>query len=184
MSVRTICWQTPNEILKRTARLRVDDGDTIQSATWEATPAGLTITPGVISQTDASALISGGTAGITYTLTIHAIGTSGQRYDQSISLKVAQRQLTEFFPMDPSDILDFKATLELDPTDTDTVASATWTVSPAGPVVVSTSFTSTTATARIDANSSAVGRYIATVLMVGTSGQRYEQSILIKISQQ
>ena len=67
------------------------DGDTIQDASVTAT-AGLTVAPNpTVSTTAVTCWLSGGTAGLDYTVTCH-IETAGGRVDErSIKVQVRER---------------------------------------------------------------------------------------------
>jgi hypothetical protein len=66
----------------------LDAGDSLQSATWSATPAGLTLGASSIAAGKASVWLSGGTAGTTYVVTCQAITTQGRTFERSARLFV------------------------------------------------------------------------------------------------
>lgn len=66
--------------------------DSLSSAAWASTPAGLTLTPiEPVSANVAQCNISGGTAGVAYAVTCTATMASGQVIEQTITLKVRQQ---------------------------------------------------------------------------------------------
>ena len=62
--------------------------ETIASATWSASPSGLTFSAQAESGTRASVKVSGGTAGTDYKVLCRVTTSGGQTLDQSVLLRV------------------------------------------------------------------------------------------------
>jgi hypothetical protein len=79
--------QGPNE--KRLYQQTVN-GDTISSATWTIAPsAGVTLTPQTPVVSRASVLVYGLQLGVSYLLSCHIVGATGQEYDSSAQIVAA-----------------------------------------------------------------------------------------------
>lgn len=74
----------------RKFRLSIVNG-VILTATWKATPAGLTIATPINTDTTSTAMISGFQPGTSYTITCHITCTDGQEDDRSIVVKGKQQ---------------------------------------------------------------------------------------------
>lgn len=70
----------------------LDAANPVTVASVTATPSGLTIgAPSIVADTGIQAFISGGTAGVTYTVTFRYTSSLGWTDDRSINLLVAER---------------------------------------------------------------------------------------------
>jgi hypothetical protein len=93
-----IRWEPPhdpNETETRNVEFpeRLADGETIQSAIWTSTPAGLSQVSASVSTDGLSAVwkFSGGTAGVDYDITVRATTTGGNILERSIILRCRDR---------------------------------------------------------------------------------------------
>lgn len=68
----------------------LQEGETIVSSTWSASPEGLTLYDGSVSEGRATTWISGGSAGTTYEVTNHIITSRGMEDDYTEPLDVAE----------------------------------------------------------------------------------------------
>jgi len=66
-------------------------GDTISSTAWTITPSGPTIGTPVNTTTATTAMISGLTEGVSYTVNIHIICASGQEFDPSARIECKKK---------------------------------------------------------------------------------------------
>ncbi len=66
----------------------IPDGDTISSAAADVTPSGLNLS--ALSYADQTVIVwvSGGAAGVTYTITVSVITAAGRVYNRSANLPV------------------------------------------------------------------------------------------------
>lgn len=93
--VRMLKWpnKDPDDILDYaidwTAHL--EQGDAIQSATWSAAPAGLTLGTANLAGGKASVWLQGGTSGQEYVVTCRVVTTGGRQMDRSARVMVTPR---------------------------------------------------------------------------------------------
>jgi len=66
-------------------------GDVIASATWAISPTGPTVGTPVNTSTTSTVMLSGVTAGKSYTLTPHIVGSSSQEYEPSEDIVIIAR---------------------------------------------------------------------------------------------
>ena len=67
------------------------DGDALSASTWSVTPSGLSEVASAISGTIATVRLSGGAAGVDYTVTNHVTTTGGEEDDRSILIRCRER---------------------------------------------------------------------------------------------
>lgn len=67
---------------------RLGSGVTISSASWSATPSGLTLSGATNDDTSASTLVAGGIVGTTYLLTCRVSTSDGQTLEYTTALVV------------------------------------------------------------------------------------------------
>lgn len=85
--------QDPNEVKDYTldwGARRLLEGETINSSTW-IVPAGITKNSDSDTDTTTTVWLSGGTAGVHYTLTNRVVTSQGRTYDWSITVQVADQ---------------------------------------------------------------------------------------------
>jgi len=80
--------QDPAEKLKYKQEI---SGDVISTVEWTITPAGPTIGTPVNTTTETAVLVSGLTEGVTYTLNVHVVCSSGQEFDPSARIECRKK---------------------------------------------------------------------------------------------
>lgn len=83
--------QTPTEAVDYTCKIDPSNGDNVAAASFAITPVGPVIGVPALSGISATARVSGMTLGVTYTLSAHLIGASGQQYDGAMDIPCVNR---------------------------------------------------------------------------------------------
>lgn len=89
-------WEPPHDPDETETRAidfadRLAAGETLSSATWSSTPAGLTQVSATVDGTVATWKFSGGTAGVDYEITCRPSTTSGNTLEETVILRCRAR---------------------------------------------------------------------------------------------